>query len=472
MLPDLVAWSSSFAEDLAFVQEDLLGSAAHVTMLARAGLVPEADARALRAELLAMYGRAKAGALELPRDEEDVHMAVEAALTAQLGANIAGKLHTARSRNDQVALDLRLFVRREAFAALAAGRALAAEIVDRAEREQDTVLPAYTHRQRAQPISAAFLLCAWATDLARALDTVAFALRRVDELALGSGACSGTSLPIDRDLVRRLLGFGRLTRNALDVVGDRGFVLDWTWGAARVLLALGKMAADLVDYSTSEFGLVRLDGPISAGSSMMPQKKNPDVFELVRGKGARGVANVVGMLALVKGLPSGYNRDQQEDRRALLEAGPLTRGAIDTMRVALPHVSFDVERCLRAVSDGSTQATDLAEALVRRGVPFREAYKAVGALVRSAVDAGIALREVSPEAARKIHAALDGEALRALDPKVAVAAKEVPGGTGPASVRAQIASLRAEIAALAEIGAPDLDALAARIEKEPLEARP
>ncbi len=208
-------------------------------------------------------------------------------------------------------------------------------------------------------------------------------------MPLGSGACSGTSLPIDRALVARLFAPWEPTQNALHAVGDRDFALDWTWASARVVLALGRLATDLVDFATSEFALVHLDGAIAAGSSMMPQKKNPDVFELVRGKGARAVGNVVALLTLMKGLASGYNRDQQEDRLPLLEAGPLARGCANVVTLALPHVKFDAARGRRALDEGFTQATDLAEALVRRGVPFREAYRAVGALVAAAVGEGV-----------------------------------------------------------------------------------
>jgi argininosuccinate lyase len=334
----------------------------------------------------------------------------------------------------------------------------------------ETLLPAYTHRQRAQPVSAAFLLASWASQIVRAGECVAFALARVDEMPLGSGACSGTSLPIDRDLVRHLLGFGRVTRNALETVGDRGFALDWTWGAARVLLALSKIAADVVDFATSEFALVRLDGSIAAGSSMMPQKKNPDVFELVRGKSARGVANVVALITLLKGLPSGYNRDQQEDRHTLLETAPLVRGALHATSLALPHVTFDAARGADALADGSTQATDLAEALVRRGVPFREAYVAVGELVKVAREEGIALRALTAERARRVHPAFDEAALGALDPAAAVAAKESAGGTGPKSVAAQLESIEAEAVKLDETAraVPSLESLADVIKREQL----
>jgi argininosuccinate lyase len=469
MLDELLAWSSSLEHDRALVREDLVGSAAHVTMLGTTGIIPAADARALRDALRAMYDEARSGQLVLADGEEDVHMAVEQELGRRLGP-LAARLHTARSRNDQVALDLRLHVRDRGTAVLRAIGSLVEELAERAASEKSVLLPAYTHRQRAQPISAAFLLSAWGIGIARAADTLVFALDRI-EMPLGSGACSGSSLPIDRALVGRLFAPWVPTRNALHTVGDRDFALDWTWAVARLLLALGRVAADVVDFATSEFGLARLDGAIAAGSSMMPQKKNPDVFELVRGKSGRAVGNVVAMLTLMKGLASGYNRDQQEDRLPVLEAGPLAIGCVRVLSVALPHVAFDPERGARALADGFTQATDLAEALVRRGIPFREAYKAVGRLVALAVDQGVALRAVPAAQAQTIHPALDAAALVALDPASAVAAKESFGGTGPRSVDDQIAWLRvraANLAAAADVHG-SLDLLAERIFHHPLE---
>ncbi|MBV9948451.1 MAG: argininosuccinate lyase [Myxococcales bacterium] len=470
MLAELLAWSSSFEHDRALVREDLVGSAAHVTMLARTGIVPLPDARLLREALRALYEAASAGTLSLPADEEDVHMAVEAELTARLGA-VAARLHTARSRNDQVALDLRLHVRDRGALLLRELAALVGALAERASREKSVLLPAYTHRQRAQPVSAAFLVAAWGVGLAQASETVSFALDAL-EMPLGSGACSGTSLPIDRDLVARLFAPWRPTRNALHTVGDRDFALDWTWSVARVVLALGRIATDLVDFATSEFALVRLDGSIAAGSSMMPQKKNPDVFELVRGKSGRAIGGVVATLALMKGLASGYNRDQQEDRLPLLEAGPLALGCVRTIALSLPHVTFDAARGARALEEGFTQATDLAEALVRRGVPFREAYKAVGRLVAQAVEQGLPLRAIEPAKARAIHPALDADALRALEPSQAVAAKESVGGTGPRAVDEQIAWLSERASALASRAEAQgsLDALARRVFAEPLES--
>jgi argininosuccinate lyase len=469
MLGELLDWSSSFVHDRSLAREDLVGSAAHVTMLARTGIIPPGDARTLRDALRVLYDEAVAGMLELPHDEEDVHMAVEAELGKRVGA-VAARLHTARSRNDQVALDLRLHVRDRGAELLDDVGRLVAELAARAARETDVLLPAYTHRQRAQPVSAAFLVCAWAMGLLRAGETVAFTLDRL-EMPLGSGACSGTSLPIDRALVARLFAPWQPTRNALHTVGDRDFALDWAWSAARVVLALGRIATDVVDFSTSEFSLVKLDGSIAAGSSMMPQKKNPDVFELVRGKSGRAVGNVVALLALMKGLASGYNRDQQEDRLPVLEAGPLATGCARVISLALPHVTFDAARGAGALAEGFTQATDLAEALVRRGVPFREAYKAVGRLVAMAVEEGLPLRAIGPERARAVHEALDAHALAALEPRAAVDAKESFGGTGPLSVEAQIAWLREQSTALrtAATSHGTLDVLAARVFAEPLE---
>ena len=468
MMSELVEWSSSIDDDAAFLVHDVVGSAAHATMLGKTRIICASDARTLRDALLSL---AKGGGSAVPmKGEEDVHMAVEAHLTKTLGADVAGRLHTARSRNDQVATDLRLFVRDRAATLLSDTCTLIDAIVERSVTEEDVILAAYTHRQRAQPISAAFLMLAWASQLLRAAETMTFALDHANVLALGSGACSGSSLPIDRELTARLLGFPAVTTNALDTVGDRDFALDLVWACARVLLALGKLSTDLVDFSTSEFAFVKLDGSIAAGSSMMPQKKNPDVFELVRGKSAHSVANVTHMLTLVKGLASGYNRDQQEDRAALLSSPRVLAGALRAVTLALPHVAFDREACLRSVSDGFTQATDLAEALVKKGVPFREAYKAVGALVRVAQDANKSLRAVTLAEARGVHASFDEATLDALDPARAVAAKESLGGTGRDSLTRQRRELGARREQLAKKASaiPSLLELVTRIESEPL----
>lgn len=467
MVPELLAWTTSLAHDRSLVREDLLGSAAHVTMLRAVGLLEPEDARQLRSKLLSMYDEAAAGNLALPDGEEDVHMAIEAILTRELG-QVGKRLHAARSRNDQVALALRLHVRDQAARTLSEVTALVSELADRASRERDVVLPAYTHRQRAQPVSAAFMMCAWSMGLLRAADALALAVERANQSPLGCGACSGTSLPIDRKIVARLLRFPSLTVNALDTIGDRDFALDWTWGGARVLLALSRLSTDVIDFTTSEFGYLKIGDAIAAGSSMMPQKKNPDVFELVRAKSARGVGNLSAMLTLVKGLPTGYNRDLQDDRLAVLDTAPLVRGAVRAVRLALEHLTFDRDKCLRAVSDGSTQATDVAEALVRKGMPFREAYKATGQLVHLARERNVDLSQISVEDARAVHAAFDAEVLAARDPRVAMAAKKSAGGTAPERVEEQIGWIQGAIAMLGDkiALAPQLDELRRGIEAE------
>ena len=467
MLPELLAWTSSLPHDRSLVREDLLGSAAHVTMLHKVGLLGLEDARKLRGALLGMFDQATEGKLVLPDGEEDVHMAIEARLTRDLGET-GKRLHTARSRNDQVALALRLHVRDQAARALGELANLVGELADRATQERDVILPAYTHRQRAQPVSAAFLVCAWSMQLLRAGEVVRRAIERANESPLGCGACSGTSLPIDRDIVAELLQFTGTTVNALDTIGDRDFVLDWTWAGARVLLALSRLSTDVIDFTTSEFAFLKIGDAIAAGSSMMPQKKNPDVFELVRAKSSRGVGNLTSMLTLVKGLPTGYARDLQDDRQAVLDTGPLVRGALRAVRAAMIHLKFDPERCLAAVSDGSTQATDLAEALVRKGMPFREAYKTAGQLVHLAHERGIPLGKVPLEMARAVSEAFAPDVLSVLDPRAAVAAKKSAGGTSPERVDEQIGWLRAAQFELSEkvSNIPPLEELKRQIEAE------
>ncbi len=468
MLPELLAWSSSIVPDRLLVREDLLGSAAHVTMLARVGLISPNDAKQLRASLLRMFDAASEGSLALP-DEEDVHMAIEALLTQELG-DAGRRLHTARSRNDQVATALRMHVRDQVRSSLEEIALLAGELADRAAADQTVIMPAFTHRQRAQPVSAGFVVCAWCIQLLRAADVLWFAAQRANESPLGSGACSGTSLPIDRNLVAELLHFSGVTANALDAVGDRDFAIDFAWGGARVLLALSRLATDVIDFTTHEFGYLAIGDGIAAGSSMMPQKKNPDIFELVRAKSARGVGHVASMLTLVKGLPTGYARDLQDDREAVLDTGPLLRGAVRAVRTAMGHLTFRPERCLQAVSDGSTQATDVAEALARKGIAFREAYKATGQLVQFARDSELALAKVSLEQARNIHPAFDAAVLSVLDPRKAVAAKQSPGGTSPERVTEQIAWIRAAVQELGYRGStlPPLEQIRSGIEREPL----
>jgi argininosuccinate lyase len=439
--PEVLAFSSSLEQDRALLREDLLGSLAHLAMLARRSIIPLEAARALHRELVALWQAAAAGTWR-PEAEEDVHMAVEAELTRRLGA-VAGHLHTARSRNDQVALDLRLHVREQVVEALEAVAGLVEMLAARAETDASVLLPGYTHRQRAQPISAGYWWCAAGAMFARDLDALRFVLRQTDASPLGVGALAGTSLATDRDITRTLLGFSQLTLNGLDTVGDRDFALDFTYAVARCLLHAGRLATDVVDFASSEFGFLKLGDAIACGSSLMPQKRNPDVFELVRGKGGAAVGHLVSMLTVLKGLPLGYNRDLQEDRAPLLGSGPLLRSVLRALAIALPQVSFDPETTLEALEGDHTQATDVAEALVRSGVPFRTASQLVGTLVARAQALRQPLGAVAAEEARAIDPRLEPALAESRDVRASVRSRESAGGTGPRSVAQQAQALRA-----------------------------
>ncbi len=448
LLPEVLAFSTSLGLDRQLLKEDLLGSMAHVTMLGRTGVIPAKEARVIRDGLVDLWKRDDAGTLVLP-DEEDVHMAVEVELNRTIGAP-AALLHSARSRNDQVATDLRLHVRDSVATAIGSLTQLIEEVVERAKKDGHILMPSYTHRQRAQPISLGYWLASYGAAFLRDAQAFTFALDQADALALGSGAISGSSLAIDREVTRGLLGFSRLTMNGLDTVGERDFALDYLYSTARFFVHASRLSTDLIDFTTSEFGFATLSGDISMGSSMMPQKKNPDVFELIRGKSGRAIGNLMGLLTTVKGLPGGYNRDLQEDRGPLLETKPMLHGVLSVLRLSLPHVTFNAEKCRAGLDEGFTQATDLAEALVKKGMPFRVAYKHVGALVRKCQEQGIALSKASVELAKSIDPAIDADVLSVLEASGAVARKQSAGSTGPASVKAQLEALSSQAKALGD----------------------
>jgi len=458
LLPEVLAFSSSLPLDKALLKEDVIGSLAHLIMLARTGIVPRETAARIRDELLRVFDK------PLP-DEEDVHMAVETLLTRALGEE-AGMLHTARSRNDQIALDLRLHVREQCALALLEMSLLLKELADRAERERDTLLPGYTHRQRAQPVSAAYYLCAWGAMFQRDLRR----LHPPSDLPLGVGALAGTSLPIDRHLVRKLLHFGSITANGLDTVGDRDFALDFAYGAVRVLIHASRVATDVIDFSTSEFGFVTLDDEIAMGSSMMPQKRNPDLFELIRGKCGRAVGNLTALLVTVKGLPGGYNRDLQEDRQPVLETGPLLISVLRMLRLGLSRIKFNPQRGRAALEDGATAATDIAEALAQAGVPFRTAYKLTGALVRKCAETGVSLSKAPLHLAQQIDPRFSAAVLGAADAVASVARKKNAGGTGRESIDEQIQFLRERAHQADSLSAhtPRLDQLLRELEEAAL----
>jgi argininosuccinate lyase len=435
LLPEVLAFSSSLALDKALLFEDIVGSMAHVLMLAKQGIVPKEVAYTIREGLVSIFEEARAGRLQLP-EEEDVHMAVEAELSARIGAP-AARLHTARSRNDQVSTDLRLHLRACTAEVLRHLAKLLEVLVSRMDAQGELLLPSYTHRQRAQPVTLGFWLASHGAALARDVELFGFVLKQLRWCSLGAGAIAGTSLPIEREYSAALLGFAGPTHNAMDTVGDRDFGMDYLYAASRLMLHLSRLSTDVIDYTSSEFGFAVLDGEIACGSSMMPQKRNPDVFELIRGKSGRALGNLLGLMSTMKGLPAGYNRDLQEDRQALLETGPMLNSCLQVLSVAMPRLHFDARRCKAALEDGYAQATDLAEALVKKGVAFREAYQAVGSLVRRCQEAGLSLSRATVEMAKSIHPAFGEEVMQGLLPENSVLHKASLGSCSPRALQLQ-----------------------------------
>ena len=435
------AFSESVSFDRRLADDDIDGSIAHARMLAACGLmtVPEADSIAQALEEI--RGQIHAGHFEFTASKEDIHLHIEAALTARLG-DTGRKLHTARSRNDQVATDLRLYCRRAIDRIDRGLEELQRAFLDFAEREQGLVIPGYTHMRRAQPVLAAHQLLSWCEKLQRDRDRLADCRTRTNVLPLGSGALAGTSLPIDRDQVKGALGFEAVAANSLDAASDRDFVCELAFVLALAAVHLSQWAEEWILYSTQEFGFLCLPEGFCTGSSIMPQKINPDVLELVRGKSARTIGNVQALLVLLKGLPTAYNRDLQEDKETIFDS-------IDTLEavlgVAAPLVAgtrFDHERVTASLDRGHLDATSLMEALIAAGVPQRTGHEIVGHLVRRAMTRGVSLAELSDEEFSREYAGWNASLRGALGASRAVERMRSFGSTAPASVADQIAGWR------------------------------
>jgi argininosuccinate lyase len=436
---ELVAFTSSLAFDRRLAGDDITGSRAHVTMLARVGLLTDEEADAVTTALDTVEKELADGTFVFAPTDEDIHTATERRVIELAGA-AGAKLHTGRSRNDQVALDLRLFVRREGRAVALAVHELQGVLVRRATQAGDTYLPGYTHLQRAQPVLLAHHLLAHFWAFARDVDRWRDALDRADVSPLGAGALAGSSLPLDPDDVARELGFARRFENSLDAVSDRDFVAEALFVAALTQSHLSRLGEEIVLWATEEFGFVRLADAYSTGSSMLPQKKNPDIAELARGGAGRVIGELTGVLATLKGLPLAYNRDLQGDKEPLFDALDTCTGALRAVAGLLDSAEFAPEPMQSAADSTAMAATDLAELLVRQGVPFREAHQAVGALVRQSAERGIALEELVMTDPR-----LGPDALALLEPGEAVRRRTTPGGAGPKPVRRQLAAARARL---------------------------
>ncbi len=431
--PGLEAYSHSLDQDLQYWREDLAGSRAHARMLRTIGILSPAELLSIEQGLTRIAAELEASRFPFVTGDEDIHMAVERRLVELAGA-AGAKLHTARSRNDQVALDLRLFTRR-AQVDLVAGIAEVQQVLVRRSREhRQALLPGYTHLQRAQPTTLAHHLLAHVEMLQRDCDRLLDAHRRTDASPLGAGALAGSSLPIDRDQVARALGFTQIAANSLDAVADRDFALETLFACVLVAQHGSRLAEEMVIWASAEFGFVDLPDAWATGSSLMPQKKNPDVFELLRARAGRVLGDLVAACTILKALPLAYNRDLQEATPPLLDGVRVTAAGLAMLSAVMAAIRFDTERMAEAALDPQLLATDVAEHLVRKGVPFREAHTIVGRAVRAALRRGVTLADLEPSTWQRIHPAAGADVLQLFDARGALRRRELPGGPGPRTV--------------------------------------
>jgi argininosuccinate lyase len=444
--PDFARLNRSLEFDRRLWPYDVAQSRAHVTMLAAQGIIDEADRDALLLALAQVDEELGSGGFAFRDDDEDIHMAIERRVT-EIAGSVGGKLHTARSRNDQVATDVLMFVREHALHALTAIGAAMGSLLDGAERHADWPMPGYTHLQRAQPVYLGHHLLAYFWMLERDRQRFRFVLEQCAKLPLGAGALAGVNFDTDREAVAVELGFDGVSENSIDAVSNRDFALDFLAACATCATHLSRLGAELVLWSSEEFGFARLPDSWSSGSSIMPQKKNPDAAELLRAKAPRVSAHLAALHGVLHGLPLTYNKDMQEDKEHLFDAADTLELSLAAAQGMIEGVEFNRERLAAAAADELIAATDVADLLVRRGVPFREAHGIVAGLVRAALESGRQLSDFSPEELRQHSEALDGEFFALLEQRSWLESKISQGGTALARVREQLASARTALAA-------------------------
>src|SRR6266702_2286047 len=434
-------YSESVFFDWQLYRFDIAGSIAHAAALARAGIISVDERQKIEIALRAIEKEIESGKFEWHRSLEDVHMNIEAALTKRIGA-AGAKLHTARSRNDQIALDLRLYVKAEIAEVSSRLRDLQRALLRLAETRADVVMPGYTHLQPAQPITLSHYLLAQIESFERDANRLRDCLTRTDVLPLGSGALAGSAIVLDREQIARDLGFSRVSENSVDAVGDRDFVCEFLFCLAMIGMHLSRLSEDLIIWSTHEFGFVEFSDAFSTGSSLMPQKRNPDMAELTRGRTGRLYGNLMSILTTLKALPSSYNRDIQEDKRALFDSVDTISAALELFAAILPELKINRERMEEAANDPNLLATDLAEYLVTKGMTFRKANEIVGKLVADATDKGTKLNAIALADLKKLSPLFDVDAVEVFDVRRSLAARRAIGGPSPENVKAQIKSWR------------------------------
>ncbi len=442
----LRSFSESISFDWRLWRHDIAGSLAHSAALEKAGLISKDERAQIAAGLEQIGAEIEAGKFEWKVELEDIHMNIEAELTKRIGP-AGAKLHTARSRNDQVATDIRLFLRDECVAIGAGLREMQRALVALAEREKDVLIPGYTHLQRAQPVYLGHHLLAYVEMFDRDRQRVADARRRMNVLPLGSGAIAGSTIVLDREMVAKMLGFDSITQNSMDAVSDRDFAVELLAALALVAVHLSRLSEDVILWASGEFGFVSLSDAYTTGSSLMPQKKNPDVAELARGKTGRVVGNLVSLLTTLKGLPMTYNRDMQEDKEPVFDSVDTIKASLAVFAGMLGGVKVNAAACAAAVADPMLLATDLADYLVNRGVPFRHAHELVGKAVALCTQRGCGLPQLSLADYQAISPEYRADLFDCFDLKKAMAARKGTGAPSPGNVAAQIVRWREALGA-------------------------
>ncbi len=434
-------FNSSISFDSRMYRQDIQGSIIHVKMLGKQGIIDEKDSKIIAKELAAIYDDLESGALRFDMNAEDVHMFIEQVLTQRLG-DLGKKLHTARSRNDQVAVDLRMYLRGEIDVIVGLIKKLIAVLVEKAEANLNTVMPGYTHLQRAQPITFAHHLMAYVEMFKRDMVRLFNCFDNMNECPLGAGALATTTYPIDREFTAEYLGFKNPMQNSLDGVSDRDYCIELASAIATCMMHMSRLSEEVVMWSSWEFKFIELDDAYSTGSSIMPQKKNPDICELIRGKTGRCIGNLTTLLSMMKGLPLAYNKDMQEDKEAIFDSVDTVKLCLSTLAPMLATMTVNVENMSNAGKKGFINATDCADYLVKKGLPFRDAYKITGTLVSVCIDGGYTLDNLPIAEYKKLSDKFQDDIFDAISLQKCVDERKVTGGPAPQAVAKHIEKIR------------------------------
>lgn len=438
-------YTASILFDKELAEEDIEGSLAHVAMLGKCGILPEEDVARIREGLIKVRQRIRDGEQEFAVGDEDIHMNIEKALIAEIGP-VGGKLHTGRSRNDQVATDMHLYLRKRVVELTELLRKLQEELIGQARSNLDTILPGYTHLQRAQPILLAHHLLAYVSMFERDIGRLTDSYKRINVLPLGAGALAGTTFPIDRHYVAEELGFAGVYDNSLDAVSDRDFIVEFLSNASLIMMHLSRLCEEFVLWSSTEFAFIELDDAFCTGSSIMPQKKNPDVAELVRGKTGRVYGNLFGLLTVLKSLPLAYNKDMQEDKEGMFDTVKTLQGALQLFAPMVATMKVRKDRMRQAVNRDFSNATDIADYLVTKGLPFRQAHEIIGRIVLYCIERETYLLNLSLDEFRGFSELFDERIFEVLQPEHVVNARNVYGGTARSQVEQALARATAAVA--------------------------